>query len=662
MKLLYTIVLAAITLGALAQKPEKVMEKDLFAAMDARDQGSIDANMEKAKDNFKKILAKDKDNPMCHFGLAVIYGWDKYSKVDYFKAWNEFQIADEFQGNFTPEDLEILNLYFTRIDKKRRNRPINKNMAWEKENVEDKLIKFVREENNIEYANRFLEEFPDSRFYDNVRHIRNYIEYRLAENSNSIEAYNAFLVKYPESAQKEIAAKKRDALAYKNAIATNTLASLRAFMQDYPNAEQIEDIKKRVSVLAFEEAAQKGDVEALERFMNEFPNSTKMPEAKALKKKLLFEKAKSLNSLEAYNNFVMLYPEGEMYVDIFNLKSTVLGKHILMDFPMENYQFVKGYDNQQFDDYGGDIALKADGSILLAVNTLKAKDSYYDTWMLQLNNQGVMQTNQFLGNKFDDQVNHLKITANNEIYAAGITNAIGDSIPGQSWIFKIDANGKNLYNNKLEGTKVLSFAIYPNGNALVGSYLMGEDTLPHTLLTKVNNSGKKLWSRSYTFGSKIYDLAIANEIAYVAAGEGLLAVDALGYLVWDLPLEGMELTALSVGNAKLYAGGSTAEEALVIAYDLSGNETWRTTLPTPADASIEEIELLADGSILLAANYQGKMDLVKISASGEVADRKTFETGKGIVLNGMAVEGNNAVISATIGDVDRNIIVFKLAF
>ena len=371
MKSIYILLLLTISVAAFAQKSTKVMEKSVFEAMDARAQSDIDDKMNQARESFKKILSKNPEDVLAIFGLSIVYGYDSYSKKDYFEAWKYFQEAEKKQAQFTEEDKGILDQYFFKEDKKRRYKPINKNMEWERARVEDKLIKYVREENKLELANRFLEEFPDSRFYENVIHIRNYIEYRTAENTNTVAAYEAFLKKYPESAQVKIATKNRNKLAYDKAVATKSLNALQNFINTYPNAVQVEEAKKLMGVYAFNDAVKQNTLEAIEAFMENYPNSSKMPEAKVIKRKLLFAWAKSVNTLEAYNKFVSQYPEGEMYIDIFNLKANALGEQIRVDFPFENYGFIKGFDNNQIDDFGGDVALRPNGEILLVGNSKK---------------------------------------------------------------------------------------------------------------------------------------------------------------------------------------------------------------------------------------------------------------------------------------------------
>jgi len=378
MKRIYILTLLLLAgLMVMAQKPEKVLSSSVFTAMDSKVQSEIDSESDKAIADLKKALSKE-DNVMSHFVLSVAYGLDTYGKHDYFESWKHFKIAFDRQSEFTDSDIEVLNEYFFKQDKKRRNRPLNKNMDWERDLVEEKLIKFVREENNLEYADRFLTEFPDSKYAVNVQHIKTYIEYRTAENSNQVDSYDAFLAKYPNAAQKTIATRKRNALAYKNALALNTLSALKSFVSKYPNAEQVEEARKLMSTLAFDEASKKRTLEAIELFMKEYPNSAKMPEAKVLKKQLLFEWAKNVNTIDAYNKFVALYPEGNYYIDIFNLKAAVLGQQILMDFPMENYQFVRGYDNQQFNDFGGSIIQRAKGDYVLIVNSKRTQNDMYD--------------------------------------------------------------------------------------------------------------------------------------------------------------------------------------------------------------------------------------------------------------------------------------------
>ncbi len=665
-KLYILIIILCFGLASMAQKPEKVLSSSVFKAMDSRAQSDIDSEMDKARQNFKKILLKEKTNAMANIGLSIVYSYDKYSKKDYFEAWKYFQIADENSSQIVGGQLEVLNEYFFKENKRRRNRPLKKNMEWERQIVEDKLIKFVREENKLEYADKFLTKFPDSKYTKNVEHIRTYIEYRTAENTNSVEGYNAFLKKYPAAAQKNIAILIRNSIAYEKAVAANNLSTLKAFVKNYPEAIEVEEAYKLMSLLAYDEAAKSRNIETLENFMRQYPNSTKMPKAKLLIKELMFEWAKSINTIEAYNKFVALYPEGKHYIDIFNLKAGALGQQLLMDFPMENYLFIKGFDNQQFNDFGGSVIKRPNGEIVLVANSKKSKDNMYDTWLLGLDQNGKMVWNSFLGNKYDDFANKVVVNSRNEIFVAGITNAILGSIPGQAWVYKLGADGSNIYNTKLEASEVLGFGIYENGNAIVGSYTINvADSTNAPLIIKINKDGKKLWSRSYSSTGKVYDLSVANNTAFLTTGNWLCAIDENGYLKWDNYLsEGQLITAVgnNASGSVIYAG-KKGQKGYAICFDAAGNTLWEQTYPSPGIGNYSEVTLLGDGSMLLAGTFSNAINIIKIGADGAIIKQKEFSLPYGISLNGIEWSNDNfVIISATKMGEKSDIVVFKMAF
>lgn len=657
-----------ISIVSLAQNPKRIYNNSLFKGMEARSKADIDSELDKAKANFEKVLVKEPESAMANLGLAAVYSVDRYSGKDYFNAFAYFQKAYKAQSQFTADDKEVLNELFTRQDKRRKNRPVDKNMDWEYQHLEDKLIKFVREENNADHAKRFLQEFPDSRYNTNVSHILTYIKFREAEKQNSVDAFNQFLKDYPESAQVTIATKLRNELAYKSAISKGTLNDLRDFVTNYPEARQINEVKKRMAELAFKEASAKKTLDAIDNYIADFPKSSKIAAAKILKKQLLFEWAKSVKSLEAYNQFVSLYPEGKQYIDIFNLKASILGEEILKDFPEENYQFVKGFDNQEFNDFGGGIATRPNGELVVVSATPKAEGQMYDSWILGLDANGKMLWNKILGNPFDDIVNKVSVSAQNEIYVAGITNAIVDSVPGQAWIYKLAANGQNSFNQKVSMAEALDFVVYPDNNILIAGYTKNaEDSLFTPALVKLNANGKKLWSRNYTNKSKVYALAShdASNTAFAAAGNWIFAIDEAGYLKWDVLLpENQEATAIDMNaNNQLLFSGSTANGAFAVAYDTSGKKLWESPLNLMGEGMLEQVVALADNSFVIAGTYNNKIKLVQIDNLGNVKSEKEFSLPQGVKLNDITVcEDNSVAISATRLMDKADLIVFKLNF
>ncbi|MFA6402102.1 MAG: hypothetical protein WCX31_10825 [Salinivirgaceae bacterium] len=651
-----------------AQKASKVMSNAVFSGMDAKDQATIDKEMGDAIADFLKVLSKNENDAMAQFGLSVAYSFDAYSKHDFFEAWKYFKLAETNISLLTDDDKLVMNEYFFKQNKNRRGKPIEKNMELEQKLVEEKLIKFVREENNLEYANKFLSVFSDSKYVENVTHIRNYIEFRKAEDAGTIEAYNAFLSKYPDAAQVKIAQEQRNQVAYKIAIGKNTLDALSEYAKNYPNSFQVEDVKKRMGVMAYDVAAKTRDIQILDNYMTEYPNSSKMPDAKILKRQLLFERAKSINSMDAYNQFVALYPEGDMYIDIFNLKASALGESLGSNFPMDNYKFMKGFDNQQLNDYGGDLGLRSTGEIVLVANTPKSKGEMVDSWLIGLNTEGKMNWNKMLGNEFDDQVNRVIISAQNEIYVAGITNAIIDSIPGKGWIFKLDSQGKNVYNRILECSEIMDFGVYADGRTLLGGYTINPaDTMQKNFLTKVGIGGKKLWERSYSKGAMVYGVAIQpDNVAFIAAGNWIFAIDENGYLLWDKSLaENQIATAVGFNNmGQVVFSGIQNENGFAIAFDALGNKAWETIFERKQLTGIKRIIPLADLSVVCGGTtLDGKVILTKIDNTGKVAGNKEFSLPNGLSLNGMTPLGGNFLgVSVTALGEKTDVLVFKVSF
>ena len=664
-KISILIISLLISFISLAQKPKKIYNNYLFKGMEARAKADIDQEFAKAILNFDKILLKEPESAMAHLGLAIVYSYDKYSAKDYFKALAYFHKAYKVQSQFTSGDKELLNILFFKQNKRRKNRPLNKNMDWQRLQLEDKLIKFVREENNTDYAKKFLEEFPDSKYYTNVSHILSYIKFREAENKNTVAVFNQFLKDYPESAQADMAIKMRNDLAYKTAISEGSLNSSRDFIEKYPEAPQVEKLKKLMESLAFKEAYNEQTLEAIERFMREFPNSSKMLEAKALKHKLLFEWAKRVNSLEAYNKFVSSCPEGKRYIDIFNLKASVLGEEILKNFPEEDYTFVKGFDNQQFNDFGGGIATRPNGELVVAASSRKTEGEMYDSWLLGLDASGKMIWNKFLGNRFDDIVNKVSISAQNEIYVAGITDAIVDSVKGQAWLYKLDANGQNMFNQRIDIDEALDFVVYPDNKILIAGYSKNaKDSTFTPSLVKLNANGKKLWSRAYSSKGKIYNLASdTSGMTYVAAGSWIFAINQAGYLKWDILLDQtVKSTTVGInGNKQLVFAGLNATGAFASAYSINGEQIWESPISISGKGNMEQIISLPDNSFVIAGTFNKQIMVVHMDETGSIKSEKEFSLPQGLKLNDLtATDGNFVAISATRLTEEGDLIVFKM--
>ncbi|WP_439185038.1 hypothetical protein [Carboxylicivirga taeanensis] len=654
-----------ISVVSVAQNPKRIFTSNLFKGMEARAKADIDSELGKAKEDFDKVLLKEPESAMANLGLAIVYSYDKYSNKDYCKALEYFNKADVAQSQFTDGDKDVVNDLVLQQDNSRRNRPFIENMDWLNQQIEDKLIKFIREEKDSDFAMRFLVQFPDSKYYRNVSHILSYIKFREAENENTVAAFNQFLKDYPESAQADIVKKMRNKLAYQTAISEGKLKGYRNFVENYPEAEHVIEIKNLMEEMAFKEACNKHTLEAIEHFIADFPNSSKISKVKALQQELLFEWAKSENSLEAYNKYVSSCPEDNRYFDIFNLKANVLAESVVKEFPAEDYQFVKVYDNREFNDFGGGIAQRPDGQLVVAASSRKAEGEMNDSWLLGLDASGKMIWNKFLGNRFDDTVNKVSISAQNEIFVAGITGAIVDSLKGQAWLYKLDANGNNVFNQGIDMDEVLDFVVYPDNKVLIAGYTKNtkESTFTPSLV-KLNANGKKMWTRAYSGKGKVYHLADdASGITYVAAGNWIFAIDQAGYLKWDILLDqDIKYTAVGINtNNKLVFAGLNASGAVASAYDIGGEKIWESPISISENGNIEQIITLPDNSFVIAGTFNNKIKVVHIDETGGIKSKKEFSLPQGIQLNDLtATDGNFVVISATSLTEKSDVIVFKM--
>nr|WP_319397646.1 hypothetical protein [uncultured Carboxylicivirga sp.] len=656
-----------ISFISLAQNPKRIFTSNIFKGMEASLTADIDNEFGKAKEDFDKILVKDPESAMANLGLAIVYSYDKYSNKDYCTALEHFNKAYKAQSQFTSGDQDVINELVFIQDHSRRNKPFTENMDWLKQETEDKLIKFIREEKNSDYAKRFLQDFPSSRYYRNVSHILSYIKFREAENENTVDAFNQFLKDYPEAAQVEMAEKMRNKLAYNTAISEGSLKSYQNYIENYPDAEHVGEIKNLLEEMAFKDAYNKHTLEAIERFIINFPNSSKISKAKVLQQDLLFEWAKRENNIEAYNKFVASCTEGNRYIDIFNLKANVLAEQIAKEFPDGNYEFVKVFDNQQLNDFGGGIAKRTNGELVVAASSRKAVGEMYDSWLLGLDSSGKMIWNKFLGNRFDDIVNKVCISDQNEIYVAGITGAIVDSLKGQAWLYKLDSDGNNIFNQGFDIDEVLDFVVYPNNKVLIAGY--SKDTKESTStpnLVKINANGKKLWTRAYSNKGKVYSLANdALGITYAAAGNWIFAIDQAGYLKWDILLDkDIKHTAVDINaNNKIVFAGLNASGVFVNAYNRDGEKLWESLIDTSSEnGDIEQVIPLPDNSFVVAGTFNNKIKVTHIDETGAIKSSKEYSLPEGIKLNGLTTTDDNfVVISATRLMEKSDLIVFKFA-
>jgi outer membrane protein assembly factor BamD (BamD/ComL family) len=533
------------------------------------------SEFDKAIETFTKHLKEDSTSSVCYFGLALVYAGDDYASHDYFKAWDCYQNANKYFLKITTDETEFMKQFFTDSDARKRNKTIRFNYDTEGKLIEDKLIKYVREENNVSIAEHFLAVYPGSKYYENVVHIRNHIKFRLAEKANTLEAYRDFIKDYPDAAQIPKAINACNSLAFELAKKENTIASYTKFIKEYPSADQYFEALRNRDQLAFDDAKKKNTIESIEFFIDNYPKALQIMTARTILRKLLYDKAKEVNTLEAYNDFIAKYPDGEYFVDIFNLKSNVLGKKMSEHFEgaKEAIQWIKGFDFDEKNDEAGGIIATADGKTIVAGNRQKQDEEGSQSWLISIDNTGKVLWNKAFGSKTYNHSNQMSMTTKGEIVVTGWTGASKDTIARRAWIFKVAQNGSGIWEKNVEGNEVKDFALTPEGDMYLSGYLFDDSLRMKTFLLKLNTDVRKLWSRQYVKRGILNGIALntKNELL-CSAGRWIWRIDKQGYVLWEKMLPSSDsIYAPRIVNNQQWLCGTRNSLPLIVKLSDVGN-------------------------------------------------------------------------------------------
>lgn len=580
---------------------------------------------QKAKEIFQKAIADNNKDGGAYFGMAVIYSNKQSPDYNLIKAWEYCLKTEKYINSISPDDQEVLTEYFINTEERRSSRPVKKKMNMAIEAIESDMIKYIREENNIELAEQIIESFPGFRYYDNVVHIRNHLKYRAADKINTIEAYNHFIAEFPDAAQVPKAIENRNTLAFIDAKTANTTAALELFIQQYPDASEVSQATLLRNKLAYNQAKKVNTIAALEAYMQKYPDALEIADAKLLIKKLVYEKAKKIRSLEAYNQFIKKYPEGEYFIDIFNLKATDLGRKYLQSKPpLALYtSWAQVFDNGQRNDITGAVAKTNNNNIVLACNTQQTDTSNYtDVWVLMLNNNGEMLWNKQIGGVLGDHVNDIAINSANEIYIAGYNNFINDTLGGQAWVFKLGADGKRLWQKEMKGLYINAMHCNTADQLILTGTLFTPDSVYKHYITKLNPDGKKLWQRTYSgnyFGNDI-DLS-ANDLLLVTTSNWVYTLDQRGYIGWETIPDTTVLFQKGAfnnqNNEAFVAGVRDSTVIFIRKYNSNGDIAYTKNVIENHLPRVYDLEIV-NGKILLAVNNIDNDNLLVINNEGVV--------------------------------------------
>ncbi|MCG8697578.1 MAG: hypothetical protein MI922_05950, partial [Bacteroidales bacterium] len=542
---------------------------------------------QKAKEMFLKNVAENKESVAANFGMALVLADDQSPYFNILDAWAYVEKIQGKTNKLTQDELEIIAEYFLNTEVRRTSRPVKHKIDIALQAMEDRLIKYIREERDLEAVYALLERYPNFKHYDNVIHIRNQFEFRVYEKQNTLKAYQEFIEKFPDAAQVPKAQKQIDKLAFEEIKKTNTLAVYNKYIREHPQSEHLQSAIKLRNAAAFKQAKVAHSVTGYDQFITTYPDALELAEAKKLRRQLLFEEATRIRNLEAYNEFINEYPDGLYFVDIFNMKSEELGKEHWDYSGMSSdwLDWAMSYDKQGQVEHANAFAECSDGSLVIVGTTQEQDNEYSNIWMIKTNSNGTMLWNITAGQPYNDEVLDVYITSNDDIICVGYTQINEeDSLP-KGWMFKVNSEGKKIWSKNLGNIEILATDMDAKDRIYM-SFIDREvsDTIDRNYtLNSYNKEGVKAWERSFVLKGDINDIDITYEGNILVTGTKWLSyLDNKKYVVWDKLFEDKPYSLLfsELDNSKQpLTVVEDSSNFYFIGFTNSGVQRWGTGVP-----------------------------------------------------------------------------------
>lgn len=539
----------------------------------------------KAKEVFEKNLTDNADDIASNFGYALVLADEKSGYFDIIASWKYASIVVGNENKLTQDELDIIGEYFMNTEVRRTSRPVKQKIEIAIQAIEDRLIKFIREENNLEAVYRVLNEYPDFKYYDNVVHIRNQFEYRKYEKMNTLQGYQDFINNFEGAAQIPKAILKIEKLAFEDAKRSNTIEAFSHYIEAYPESELVPSAIKLRNAAAFSKAKADNTIEAYDAFIRQYPSALEIAQAMTIRQDLVYQQAKRVQSLEAYNDFIRQYPEGKYFVDIFNLKSKEIGNTAwwASGLPGTKLSWARGFDNNQRVESAAGISFLTDGSYVVVSSTQVDSLGNTDAWVICINPEGTMLWNKFVGQDYRDSVIGVLTTQSDDIIVLGYTQVFENDSTMLGWMFKLDANGKRIWNKSLGLTEILAFDIDKQDRILLSTrHRDAPDSVaaPYRLQS-FNTDGNMVWERSYVSLGNFIDIAVStNGNTMLTGTDWLVLLDEKRYIIWDafLPEPITAQKGTFVNDVKAVVASKGLNDLNYTAYSSSTPE-WSVKVP-----------------------------------------------------------------------------------
>ena len=614
---------------------------------------------DKALDDFKRDLSNNPNDVGANFGMALVLADDQSPLFDIIDAWQYVERMKDRIGELSEEDMEVLSEYFLNTEIRKTSRPVKKKVEIAVEAIEARLIKYIREENDLDAVYEVLNRYPNFRHYDNVIHIRNQFEYRKYEKMNTMEAYEEFIKKFPDAAQVGKAIRNRNKLAFDKVRAQNTVSAYMAYITAYPESEYLQSVIKLRNAAAFADARRINTLEAYEKYIQNYPDALEVSEAKTKQQDLLYQQARRVNSLQAFNDFIKKYPDGQYFVDIFNLKATELGTRFIREnnFTSPSILWCKGFDNNGRIESGGAVAVTPKNDYILACNTRDNDTAYADAWIIKLDAGGKMLWNKTIGQAFEDSISHILIDSHGDIIVLGYTYLSADSASKMGWMFKLGNDGKKIWNKNLGKIKINACAIDNNDRILIGGAVEKDSLGAHYAITIFDKEARRVGERTYSGFGEVNDMLLTDGGDMLLCGSNwVVFMDERRYIKWDDALD-PALTATQctyIPSNGFRVTGFNDAKIFYSSYSMEGKKGWNQ-IYDKSDISQVIVDIASDtqGNLLVMEQKADGGKLKLFTPGGTVS--KVKDIVYPIESEAVTSANNNVVMLFS----DRDLIVIR---
>jgi hypothetical protein len=318
-----------------------------------------------------------------------------------------------------------------------------------------------------------------------------------------------------------------------------------------------------------------------------------------------------------------------MFVDIYTLKTEALGKIYQMENPdLASAKSVHVYDKDNKLENATALGI-GDKNILLA-SEIKNEKGYTDAWLCMVNEAGVLQWEKFFGEGLDDRVKSVHRKQNGDWVMGGFTNRIVDSLKGESWLFRLENDGKRGWSRSLGKTVTNAVESDSEGNIYAcGNDKMTDSTYQHYVL-KLNAEGKKRWTRQYVTVQKAFDMAFdSQENLVIACNQWIYSLDKEGYLLWEHFLDTTHTARKLVVNQQnevILAGIKEKQNVFITKLDNSGKVLFEEELELSVeDRKIHDFSLSSTGKLIVTGKFSDGSNLLILNATADMESKKSFK-------------------------------------